>query len=104
MIRTLVTALQCLFLCAFLILPYAHPANLRGVFASVLFFSRTAAFGHLDVQEDRGLHASAPQWIYVHVFFTSVFMGSSFYEIGLGRNHPMTISVKEKRGTENVWG
>ena len=78
--------------------------NLRGVFASVLFFSRTAAFGHLDVQEDRGLHASAPQWIYVHVFFTSVFMGSSFYEIGLGRNHPMTISVKEKRGTENVWG
>ena len=26
-IRTLVTALQCLFLCAFLILPYAHPGN-----------------------------------------------------------------------------
>ena len=32
MIRTLVTALQCLFLCAFLILPYAHPANFRGRF------------------------------------------------------------------------
>ena len=31
-IRTLVTALQCLFLCAFLILPYAHPANPGGLF------------------------------------------------------------------------
>lgn len=31
-IRTLVSTLQCLFLCAFLILPYAHPANLPPVF------------------------------------------------------------------------
>lgn len=31
-IRTLVSFLQCLFLCAFLILPYAHPANVKGRF------------------------------------------------------------------------